>query len=82
MAHGIQDSIIEFNWPWNEQGRVVWLVRHLVLFLFWRGWFWWISLYGCIVNVVRACGLSLRRKRGINLEKRSMFKMPRNEGKS
>ena len=67
MAHRIEDSVIELNWPWNEQGWVVRLVRHLVLFLFWRGGLWWVSFYGRIVDVVRACGLSFCRKGSVNL---------------
>jgi hypothetical protein len=28
MAHRLQNRVIELNWAWNEQGRVIWLTGH------------------------------------------------------
>lgn len=84
VAHGLKDSIVKLNWPWNEQGRVRRLARHFLgCFLFYLGdcfigrWY-----FGCLDNVsliVFEVCTPLSGEGGVQFEKRSGVEVPREE---
>ncbi len=84
MAHRLENRIIEFDWAWNEQRRMVCLVRHFA-----------ISFLRCclsfdnrirrrnVLYVVFSSGRqSFGREGSVELEHRSILQVSRDETKT
>ena len=78
MAHRFKNFIVKLNWPWNQQGRMLWLAGHLRLLRGSRG----CSPWRTVLDVVTFPGLSFCREGRVDFQLGSLLKMPLNEAQS